>query len=144
MQKGLERVRGRSGGRRFLKKKGGKKKKSVCPLSSCPPHRLVPSSHPLSRFFLFLHFFRACFFLHASLPPSSLILLIINRTIFFFCSFIFFFFIFVFIPHQVKKAFFSCSPVSRSCLKSISLKNAWLNYPLFSSPKFNSMNLLFA
>lgn len=91
-------------GAAFSEKKGGKKKKSVCPLSSCPPHRLVPSSHPLSRFFLFLHFFRACFFLHASLPSSSLILLIINRTIFFF-ALLFFFFYFCLYPPPGEEGF---------------------------------------
>lgn len=130
-------------GAAFSEKKGGKKKKkrmpsfflsasSACPLLS-PSLPLFPLPSFLSRLLLPPRFAPSFF------PNSSY-----HKSYHFFFALLFFFFIFVFIPHQVKKAFFSCSPVSRSCLKSTSLKNAWLNYPLFSSPKFNSMNLLFA
>lgn len=80
IQKGVGWRGWRSGGRRFLKKKKKKgKKRNVCPLSSCPPHRLP---RPLLLFLFFRYFLRACFFF--SLIPFSLILLIINRAIFFF------------------------------------------------------------
>lgn len=115
IQKGVGWRGWRSGGRRFLKKKKKGKKRNVCPLSSCPPHRLP---RPLLLFLFFRYFLRACFFF--SLIPFSLILLIINRAIFFF--------------------FGSCH-VSKYISQKRIVKLPTLLSP---SLKFNSMNLLFA